>query len=223
MPALSSAAPDSIRHRGKIIEWRPEKGCGFADDGRRRIFVHIREFAERHKTPELGDSLLYSIGTDLQGRPCAKQIVHANDGGRLRLGHFVVLAIILILPTAAIAKTTPPRLALWFAGWIIATSSICYGFYSWDKRRAREGAWRLPEKMLHFWELLGGWPGGFLAQRRLRHKSSKTHYLFVFWLIVVAHNYTALDWQLDWRLTKTAVSQIQAWLHDSPAPKSRVY
>jgi len=40
---------------------------------------------------------------------------------------------------------------------------------------------------LHLLELLGGWPGAFLAQRRLRHKCSKRRYQFVFWLIVLAY------------------------------------
>lgn len=222
---MSSPASTSkpVRHRGKIIEWHATKAYGFADDGHRRIFIHIRDFTERHKSPEPGDVLLYSIGTDIRGRPCAQGIVHANDGGAVRPVHLIVLAVLLALPAMAIWRLSAPPIALWFAGWIIATSSVSYGFYAWDKRRAREGAWRLPEKMLHFWEALGGWPGGFIAQRRLRHKSSKRSFLLVFWFIVVAHNYAALDWQFDWRLTRGAVAQILSWLPDSPPPKSRVY
>ena len=36
-------------------------------------------------------------------------------------------------------------------------------------------------------ELLGGWAGGWLGQRVWRHKTQKTSYRVVFWLIGVLH------------------------------------
>ena len=55
-------------------------------------------------------------------------------------------------------------------------AEITYGMYADDKQRAASGAWRVPESSLHLAELLGGWPGAFLAQRWLRHKCSKASY-----------------------------------------------
>ncbi len=46
---------------------------------------------------------------------------------------------------------------------------------------------RIPEKVLHLWELLFGFPGAILGQIALRHKSAKTSYQVVFWLIVIIH------------------------------------
>jgi uncharacterized membrane protein YsdA (DUF1294 family) len=57
--------------------------------------------------------------------------------------------------------------------------------------------------------LLGGWPGAFLAQRRLRHKCSKASYQFLFWIIVLAHQFAALDSLQDWRLSRTALNWLQ--------------
>ena len=34
---------------------------------------------------------------------------------------------------------------------------------------------------------LGGWPGAWWAQQRLRHKTQKRPFLIVFWLVVAAH------------------------------------
>ena len=52
-----------------------------------------------------------------------------------------------------------------------------------DKRAAIRGKRRTPEARLHFWELLGGWPGSFLGMILFRHKTRKISYLFVFGLI----------------------------------------
>ena len=66
-------------------------------------------------------------------------------------------------------------------------SLITFVAYYLDKRAARLGRPRTPEATLHVLELLGGWPGAWLAQRIIRHKNAKVGYQVVFWLIVVAH------------------------------------
>lgn len=52
-----------------------------------------------------------------------------------------------------------------------------------DKRAAVQGEWRIPEKDLHWLELLGGWSGALLAQKFFRHKTRKHTYQVVFWLV----------------------------------------
>lgn len=64
-------------------------------------------------------------------------------------------------------------------------STVCFIAYYRDKKRAIQGVQRTPEVRLHFYELLGGWPGGLLAQRMIRHKNRKKSYQQVFWLIVL--------------------------------------
>lgn len=75
----------------------------------------------------------------------------------------------------------------------LAMSVIAYATYARDKSAARAGRRRTPEKTLHLVALLGGWPGALLAQRRLRHKSSKASFLFVFGVTVVV-NLVMLGW-----------------------------
>jgi uncharacterized membrane protein YsdA (DUF1294 family) len=55
---------------------------------------------------------------------------------------------------------------------------------------------------LHLLELLGGWPGAFIAQRRLRHKCSKRQYQVVFWAIVLLYQTTAFDSLQQWRISR---------------------
>jgi hypothetical protein len=56
-----------------------------------------------------------------------------------------------------------------------------------------------------FTELLGGWPGAFLAQRRLRHKLSKPGFQVLFWLIVLAYQFAAFDSVQSWQFSRAAL------------------
>ena len=66
----------------------------------------------------------------------------------------------------------------------VAMSFVTFIVYAMDKRAARCGAWRTPESTLHLLELLCGWPGAWLAQRVLRHKSVKTSFRIAFFVMV---------------------------------------
>jgi uncharacterized membrane protein YsdA (DUF1294 family) len=67
-------------------------------------------------------------------------------------------------------------------GWYATWSAWTLGAFWWDKRAAERGAWRVRERTLHVFELLGGWPGAFVAMRFIRHKNRKP----AFWLITAA-------------------------------------
>jgi uncharacterized membrane protein YsdA (DUF1294 family) len=55
---------------------------------------------------------------------------------------------------------------------------------------------RTRERTLHLIDLLGGWPGGLLAQDRLRHKTRKATFQLVFWATVAIHC-ALLGWLLS--------------------------
>jgi uncharacterized membrane protein YsdA (DUF1294 family) len=63
-----------------------------------------------------------------------------------------------------------------------ALSLITFIVYACDKRAARRSERRIAERILHLLDLIGGWPGGWLAQRTLRHKCSKLSFQRVYWL-----------------------------------------
>ncbi|MFD1008578.1 MULTISPECIES: DUF1294 domain-containing protein [Oceanisphaera] len=66
-------------------------------------------------------------------------------------------------------------------------SLITFVLYGWDKRASIRNNWRVRERTLHIWALCGGWPGAWLAQRWLRHKTQKVAFRRVFWLTVVGN------------------------------------
>jgi uncharacterized membrane protein YsdA (DUF1294 family)/cold shock CspA family protein len=184
--------------RGKIIEWNRERGFGYVEADGRRVFLHIRDFKVRHKWPEAGDVVQFVMGEDKHGRSCAKEAVQADLRGKAKVWPFLLLAGLLVLPGYAIHRVTG-LVGLKYAGvWCALLSSLTFLVYAIDKRRARNQGWREPEKHMHLLEVLGGWPGAFLAQRILRHKSSKDSYQFVFFLIIGLHQFLAIDALRGW-------------------------
>jgi uncharacterized membrane protein YsdA (DUF1294 family) len=59
-------------------------------------------------------------------------------------------------------------------------SCIAFLAYAVDKRAARRGLYRIPEFHLHLLSLAGGWPGAWLGQNLLRHKTQKRRFLRIF-------------------------------------------
>ena len=75
----------------------------------------------------------------------------------------------------------------WMLVLVGAASILSFVEYWRDKRAAIAGRRRVRESTLHLLDLVGGWPGGLLAQRLFRHKSRKRSFQTVFWVTVVAN------------------------------------
>ncbi|NML62854.1 DUF1294 domain-containing protein [Massilia sp. RP-1-19] len=73
------------------------------------------------------------------------------------------------------------------AAFYVCASLVCFAAYALDKRAARTGRRRTPERTLLLLGLAGGWPGALVAQRWLRHKSSKRAFQIRFWFTVILH------------------------------------
>ena len=83
----------------------------------------------------------------------------------------------------------PTAVAIGYGG----LSLLAFMLYRHDKSAAQEGRIRTRERTLHLIDLLGGWPGGLLAQDRFRHKTRKASFQVVFWA-TVAVNFALLSW-----------------------------
>lgn len=68
--------------------------------------------------------------------------------------------------------------------------------YAYDKAAAVRGFRRVPERLLHGLALANGWPGAWLAQAFLRHKTRKPGFLRVFWLMVCLNVAAVIGWAL---------------------------
>lgn len=111
-----------------------------------------------------------------------------------------VLAALLALPVIGSLLWLKDGYFVWFLLLYPAFSVLAFLAYWRDKRSAERNDWRTPEQSLHLLELLGGWPGAFLAQQVFRHKTRKLSFQVVFWAIVVLHQVFWIDWLSGGRL-----------------------
>jgi len=79
---------------------------------------------------------------------------------------------------------TTPTGAL--ALWLICINAATFAVYGVDKRRARQGAWRVPEKTLFLLPLLGGSVGALAGMRVFHHKTKHWYFVWGIPLILLA-------------------------------------
>ena len=109
------------------------------------------------------------------------------------------LLLLLVLPICAGVKL--PMNSWLVPGWMLVMSVVAWVSYGIDKKAAANGTWRISESRLHLMEILGGWPGAYLAQQVIRHKSRKLSYRVIFWGIVFLYQVVALDVFLDHKMS----------------------
>lgn len=87
---------------------------------------------------------------------------------------------------------SPLTIMMVLAAVYLLLSAISFIVYAIDKACARQPLLRrIPEWNLHWLALLGGWPGAWLAQRVLRHKTMKKSFRRAF-AATVLFNLSAL-------------------------------
>jgi uncharacterized membrane protein YsdA (DUF1294 family)/cold shock CspA family protein len=108
----------------------------------------------------------------------------------------LVLTLLCSLPLSGAIQLLLDSGFIWALAVYPVASVISFVQYWQDKASAQKGRWRTSESTLHFFELLGGWPGALLAQQCFRHKTRKVSFQLLFWMIVAAHQAFWLDWLL---------------------------
>lgn len=190
-----------MRAKGRVKEWRDEKGFGFVEPSLPGpdVFVHINSFQRANRRPRVGDLLTYELGQDPRGRPRAERVAFSLDATktppvdtRPRGGTWMVPLALMVIGGLGVAWTTG-RLPLAILGLYLATSLAAFLMYAWDKVAATGGRWRTQESTLLLVGLIGGWPGALIAQQKLRHKTAKASFQATFWLTVLI-NAAALGW-----------------------------
>ena len=190
------------RLSGWVADWVEDRGFGWVEHQGGRLFAHIREF-RKGRIPIKGEEVTFTQGLDPLGRPCATRLVLKQEHKGPALWSCIQIAVLLVLPVLAGLKLP---VAAWTGPCAMLVASVAaWRVYRSDKKAAEAGAWRVSETMLHLLELIGGWPGAFLAQKRYHHKTRKASYQGIFQSIVFLYQLVALDVVTDHQLWDSLV------------------
>lgn len=194
---MSSGPP---RQTGVLADWNDERGFGFIQTGAGRIFAHISDFDPTGGRPQVGDFVAYEVGQAPDGRSravlatrvFARPTITRSARGRAAKGGRGRVEWVAFVPVAAFGSYLALAIAQhgvspWFALFYLVMSLLTFIDYAADKRAAVAGAWRTRERSLQVAALLGGWPGGVLAQQFVRHKNRKPSFQIIFWLAAMAN------------------------------------
>lgn len=69
----------------------------------------------------------------------------------------------------------------------LLSSAVSIFLYRSDKISAQREQWRIPERYLHIWAFLCGWPGAIIGQKTFHHKTCKISFRLVFYISVIAN------------------------------------
>lgn len=64
-----------VLHKGQLVTWKDDRGFGFIkpDDGRKEVFLHISALKGAGRRPKVGDTILYELVTEADGKVCASK------------------------------------------------------------------------------------------------------------------------------------------------------
>ena len=184
-----------MRTKGKLTKWNDEKGFGFITPNAagKEVFIHISALNNRARRPEVNQEVTYTLTTDKHGRPRAEKATLPGDKLRKSWSFSIIVSatFLVIISFFAVTGTIPRTLLVIY----FIASITTFAAYAIDKSAAQRGAWRISESTLHLFSIIGGWPGAIFAQQKLRHKSRKQSFRFVFWVTVLL-NLGAFSWLL---------------------------
>ena len=190
-----------MKLQGKISNWNDDRGFGFVEPngGGERAFVHIKAFNPPSRRPVNGEVIIYELARDNDNRYKAENIQFARDVHKSKKREKVksqrdfgsVFTIIFFI--GLLIAVFSGKLPLVIVGMYLLMSLIAFIAYAMDKSAAQNGQWRIQESTLHLLSLIGGWPGAYIAPKKLRHKSIKKALINVYWVTVLL-NLAGLFW-----------------------------
>ena len=190
---------DNNIQKGQLKRWDDARAFGFIkpEEGKNDVFIHISALKGMSRRPIIGDTIFFNIQIDNDGKQKAfnaridgvtqvRSTASTRRNNQYKKGQVSFTIFISILFVAIVCfSTLTNRVPFLILPFYLAISLFTFILYAFDKSAAKSGSWRTKESTLHLFSLIGGWPGGLIAQKTLRHKSKKESFRAVFWMTVV--------------------------------------
>ena len=179
-----------MRLKGKVIKWQNDKGFGLIEpiNGMSDLFFHENFLLNQSRRPVVGDEVSFEITTNPGGKQRAERILFRGEQDPRKLDKFfdvfyssLSCVFLICIGVLVFLKKLDHIILILY----LLISLITFLLYRQDKIKAKNDEWRTPENKLHFFSLIGGWPGALIAQRRLGHKSRKQSFRVVFYITVI--------------------------------------
>lgn len=203
-----------MKKKGVVRRWDAVRGFGFIrSPGEADVFFHIRDFRSAGAPPSEGMAVgfdeihvggkgpramaVHPIAGDGTVRGASRAAPRRSASPRTATAAVGTRSVLWLLPLWLALLGCGlwlERLPWWGIAALVALNAVTLFAYAFDKDAAQKGRWRTQEQTLHLFALLGGWPAAGLAQRMLRHKSSKTVFLQVYAATALLHCIALAGW-----------------------------
>jgi uncharacterized membrane protein YsdA (DUF1294 family)/cold shock CspA family protein len=181
-----------MRYEGKLIKWYDDKGFGFirATADSKDVFLHVSEIQKMKRRPIINELVTYEINKDNQGRFRAINVgyqtsTNLNKQPSKTTFSPLFLTFILLFTAFIFERTINGFLPDLFPILFLGINLFIFLYYYQDKTAALKNEWRTPENTLHWFSLLGGWAGAYIAQKTFKHKHKKISFMWVYKLTVI--------------------------------------
>ncbi len=168
--------------QGIVVKFDPSKGFGFirSKNNDNDIFVHIKNVSNA-SILSTGQTVEFQIKNSKKGQAAVLVVAGRKQQSPFFIFGAIATVVIFIISTFLVLQYQVHMLLAYF----VAVNIMTFIVYGYDKKIAGSDKLRVPESILQTLAIIGGSPAALIAQKFFRHKTIKSSFQIVYWLIVI--------------------------------------